>query len=691
MIAPAILINKRRVKLGTRIGRGGEGEVYDVAGDNVHAVKLYTVSDLVEREQKVEAMIRSDMARQAPQVAFPLSVVRDEGGRFAGFLMKKVLEHNPLHELYSPGSRKIHFPHADYRFLVRAAQNISRAVGSVHAIGCVIGDINQSSILVSRAATVALIDSDSFQVANGSDRFFCRVGVPEYTPPELQGVPLAKIPRTANHDAFGLAIVIFQLLFMGRHPFVGSVRRGDIPPLHQSIREFRFVYTEGRDVGMDQPPGTPALSDFPQVVGDAFEAAFGRPYRDLRPSAQHWIDILAALENSLVQCSYEKLHWYPAEASECLWCAMERELGATLFIPFVPAAERIVHPFDPGAGGFSLSAVWQQIASFPQITLQLSPLLPQTTVVPNKGPRFVRWRGGVYVAKLRRHYFEVEQQWLSAVDAWRTRTGIAAIEELLQELRAAKTSYENLVTEEKAQLDAYERERHERQLRAYLDNFEIRRAKITGVRPAEEAALASFGIETAGDIVENKILGVPGFGRNNSSWLLHWRKRLESEFVYDAKENDLDRQELARIRFAIENKASLLRRSLLSGRANLDSAANRVSAMVAIKDVELAKLYKLRMQLRADLEYLGIDLATLSALAANSSQLTLASMRARRTAPTTPLPPSSDAQAGSPIRSKVSCPRCGSPMVSRIAKHGRWAGRQYWGCSRYPSCKGTRS
>ena len=689
MSVRAILIDQRRVRLGPRLGKGGEGEVYSIEHDESHAVKLYTVSDLTEREHKVEVMIRSGMARQAPQVAFPLSVVRDEGGRFAGFVMKNVLEHKPLHELYSPGSRKIHFSHADYRFLVRTAQNIAKAIASVHALGCVIGDINQSSILVSRAATVALIDSDSFQVTNGSQRFFCRVGVPEYTPPELQGVPLAKVPRSANHDAFGLAIVVFQLLFMGRHPFVGSVRRGDIPALHESIREFRFVYTENRDVGMDQPPGTPALSDLPQSVAAAFESAFGRPTRDSRPSAQQWIEILAALEKSLVQCSYEKLHWYPEEASECPWCAMERELGATLFIPSIPAAERTASPFDPGAGGFNLSATWKQIAGFN--TERLSPELPETAVRPTTATRFAKWRGGPYIARLRRQYFEVEQEWLSAMSAWRARTGVAAIEELLQELRAAKTTYENLAAEEKAQRDAYERERRERQLHAYLDNFEIRRARIREIGAAEEAALASFGIETAADVVASKILRVPGFGPGNSAGLMDWRKRLESQFVYDAKENDLDRRELARIRAAIEYKAAYLRRTLIAGRANLDNAANSVGVMLATKDGVLTRLYQLRAQLRADLQYLGLDLSTLTALAANSSQLAMAATRRPQASPGTPSPSSSHARAGSRAQSSLTCPRCGSPMVRRIAKHRGAAGQQFWGCTRYPLCKGTRS
>jgi restriction system protein len=35
-----------------------------------------------------------------------------------------------------------------------------------------------------------------------------------------------------------------------------------------------------------------------------------------------------------------------------------------------------------------------------------------------------------------------------------------------------------------------------------------------------------------------------------------------------------------------------------------------------------------------------------------------------------------------------SCPKCGSDMVKRMAKKGERAGQLFWGCSRYPSCKG---
>ena len=37
------------------------------------------------------------------------------------------------------------------------------------------------------------------------------------------------------------------------------------------------------------------------------------------------------------------------------------------------------------------------------------------------------------------------------------------------------------------------------------------------------------------------------------------------------------------------------------------------------------------------------------------------------------------------------CPRCGATMVERKASRGAAAGRYFWGCSRYPTCRGTRS
>jgi restriction system protein len=54
----------------------------------------------------------------------------------------------------------------------------------------------------------------------------------------------------------------------------------------------------------------------------------------------------------------------------------------------------------------------------------------------------------------------------------------------------------------------------------------------------------------------------------------------------------------------------------------------------------------------------------------------------------TPAPQKSLSVATSIPQKSPSCPRCNSQMVLRTAKKGANAGNQFWGCSRYPECKG---
>src|SRR5437763_12181807 len=128
MKGPAALYtaNGQPLKLDARIGKGGEGEVYALAGSSETLVKIYTVPDLRTREAKVHRMIAADLAKTSNFIMFPVAVVRDKAGKFAGFTMRRIHKHQVLHEVYPPGARKAVYPKWDYRFLVHAATNISR-------------------------------------------------------------------------------------------------------------------------------------------------------------------------------------------------------------------------------------------------------------------------------------------------------------------------------------------------------------------------------------------------------------------------------------------------------------------------------------------------------------------------------------------------------------------------------------
>jgi len=723
MKATSIYIDNREVQLGRRIGKGGEGEVYIAAGDTGLAVKLYTVADKASREQKIVAMIRAGLAKKSPLTAFPISLARQRNGEFIGFTMRLVPDHRALHDLYAPGSRKHNFPQADFRFLVRSAANIARAIASVHHAGCVIGDINHSSILISKKATVALIDADSFQISDGSKIFGCLVGVDQYTPPELQGRSLAGLVRTPNHDAFGLAVVVFLLLFMGRHPYSGSPRKGDPPSYEEAIRDFRFVYSEIRDVGMDQPPGTPVLSDFPAAVAEAFEKAFAREHALNRPSAMDWVRTLDALEKSLIQCNKNQLHFHSREASGCPWCEMDDRLGTVLFIPYLPAASLITQPIDLGEGGFDIDAVWSRITDVGNAAtpLHLVPRVSSVSVTPspelmsaNSKFSATFWARAIAVTlaavvlfaapdywilwlplglygmfagrgKTRQktdpkpyaqRYVDIERRWQTEIAKWRARCGVDDIAALRAALNAAKDEYKALPGEEKRRMAFYQSVRRSRQLHAFLDGFLISNAKIKGIGPAKLATLASFGIESAADVATEKLQGVPGFGPVNSGNLLSWRAKMESRFVYLERPTDTDRQELARIRQEIQAKGSQLRRLLIPGAENLSRLAARLKAAAAIEDPMLSRLHLELEQAKCNLIFLG---------------QTLPNVAPPPIVAGTPTHPVIQSTRSPPAISVPTCPRCGAGMVRRTAQQGLHAGKQFWGCSRFPSCRGTRN
>ena len=758
MTSPTLYVDGESVRLGKRIGRGGEGEVFALENDLNRVLKIYTsTTDTQQREAKINSIVNRKIGQQSSLVAFPLAIARRNDGKFAGFVMKRVDGHKPLFELYSPGARKKNFPRADFRFLVRTAANVSRAVASVHKTGCVIGDINHSGILVSDEAKVALIDADSFQIIDGAERFLCRVGVPEYTPPELQGKKFSTIMRTANHDSFGLAVVIFQLLFMGRHPFVGAFAKGDMP-MERAIFENRFVYSLVRDVGMTRPPGAASLADFPLYVAEAFEQAFS-PNAERRPTAEAWINILVKLESAIVQCANDSLHYYPQAAAECPWCRMENKLGILLFLPNF--LSRAAATFDPGAASFDLAAAWSAIEKvvLPSPS-QLQPVVPAVDYVPSQEAKRAKaqvlkskliglaaliatgasafawpsgwflWGFGLIFACVKLFLIKVESehefvdkyqksmhQFKESTEAWRTRCGITQAVEVKAALFEAKRQLIFIEREKALRLSVYQSKRRGLQMLKFLESQEIRKAKIRHVGLARQTALASYGIENALDITEEKVLQVPGFGANNSVPLLEWRNSIEKSFVYDPKPNELDKEELQKVQFEIDQKGSEFRKILTSGPSDLTRAAHAINVREKKVDPLIARAYAEFRRAKEDLMYLGIAVpkksddarSTRTAASAapkpgnrvvfrsaqNPSPPAPGTAAPRSAAPRSVAPKSAVPRSAAPKpqpgkrTSHAGCPKCGQSMVKRVVRRGSHAGKTFYGCSTYPVCDGV--
>jgi DNA-binding helix-hairpin-helix protein with protein kinase domain len=349
------------IRLGRTIGTGGEGTVYEIQGRADLVAKVYHEPPSPEKAEKLLALARIGAERLFNLSAWPVDVLRDQmasnGGNIAGFVMRRIGQAEEVHALHSPKSRLQKFPEASWAFLIYAATNIARAVSVMHEHGFVVGDVNPKNILVTRKATITLLDCDSFQVTAEGKTYRCEGGFPEYTPPELQGVAFRDVERNQQHDCFGLAVVIFQLLFLGRHPFSGRFSGEGEMPLERAIAESRFAYGfDAPSRQMQPPPGTLAMTAIPAPLGDLFRRAF---LSANRPSASEWIEPLETLAKSLKRCAIHSGHHFFTELTECPWCAIEMRARIRLFNFLLPSA-------DQNRGQCRLDEVWKEIQEVAQ-------------------------------------------------------------------------------------------------------------------------------------------------------------------------------------------------------------------------------------------------------------------------------------------------------------------------------------
>ncbi|MEM3146717.1 MAG: SH3 domain-containing protein [Archaeoglobaceae archaeon] len=311
-----------------KIGGGGEGEIYQIPGNPSVVVKIYK-KPTREHFRKLTLMINNPpddpMASKGHiSIAWPLDLLfRADTGDFVGFIMPRV-SGNKILDFYHPKSRIQKFPFFNYLYLLRTARNLASAIHALHLKGYVVGDINESNILVKDNALVTLVDTDSFQVRDPQTGFVyrCPVGRGEYTPPELRGKNFRDVDRAVEHDLFGLAVIIFKLLMEGTHPFDGTYTgKGDLS-LEERIGKGYFPYARRGKVPCVPKPLAPPFNILHPAVQDLFLLCFedGHHNPKARPDAGAWVKALEEMENELITCSVNDQHLYGRHLSFCPWC-----------------------------------------------------------------------------------------------------------------------------------------------------------------------------------------------------------------------------------------------------------------------------------------------------------------------------------------------------------------------------------
>ena len=312
-----------RIRLADNPKSGGEGSVHGVIGSPNLVAKIYHSGSTAEPE-KLRLLIAAKNDALLRIAAWPTGTLHEKKAPAAvvGFLMPKISGYEEIHRLYSPGDRLQIFPDADWRMLATAAMNLAAAFQAVHEHGFLVADVNEANTFVAADGSIRLIDCDSFQVRTADGRVFrCGVGRPEFTPPGSPGTGASlNIDRDENHDRFGLAVMIFLLLFMGRHPFPGGIQQN------------QFLYSRnGSTRGSSPPPGALTLDALPFSLAVLFERAFAPPGNGKRPSPAEWYSALAEFRDQLQQCPSVQTHYYHPVANRCPWCRLEAKYPVRLF------------------------------------------------------------------------------------------------------------------------------------------------------------------------------------------------------------------------------------------------------------------------------------------------------------------------------------------------------------------------
>jgi len=376
-------------------------------------------------------------------------------------------------------------------------------------------------------------------------------------------------------DNFGLALLIFHLLFGGRHPYSGVPLRADAgEALEKDIQAFRYAYApDGQQRGFTPPPKSIPISIAPVPIQAMFTLAFTENgAKGSRPTAQQWVTALDGLRGQLKRCATTPMHVYPGHIGRCPWCVLE-DHGVIYFLDIQ------VGITATGSTGFILARAWAAIEAVPPPPAIPIPNIAAIAVKPTPLPPGIQqqgmitfWRivivgvalwlfavipgawffvlGGAcwmwaVVSNLGRDERKAErikrqeardaaQQACDQIIARaQQETNPEAFSKRKQELAQLRNEYQHLPEREKTEITNLHATAEARQKHQFLERHFLDAASISGVGPAKKAALRSFGIETAADATWNKVISVKGFGEVLTRAVVDWQKACERRFVFN--------------------------------------------------------------------------------------------------------------------------------------------------------------
>lgn len=322
-----------RVHLNAELKSGGAGSVYSIKDDVGRVIKIYHTETLISEgttyQEKIECMLVNmpnvseitSSGRAVVQLAWPLASAYSIHGEFLGFAMPMVDMQltTELEYILLPKQAKKEGLHHNLGTVVSLAHNLAAIVSSIHVLSHAIVDLKPVNLkFYKNVYYVSVLDCDGFYINLPGKASSAPQVTPDYLAPEFHNSPIT-IPE--HQDRFALAVIVFQLLNFGIHPYAGvPAKRVNIPSdTEGKIKAGLYSYGIVPHKKVSPLPGS-AHEAFPLELRSLFDRAFGRSPAD-RPKAKEWAETLklfAEKSKGLLEiCTEKHLHFKDMPCGTC--------------------------------------------------------------------------------------------------------------------------------------------------------------------------------------------------------------------------------------------------------------------------------------------------------------------------------------------------------------------------------------
>jgi serine/threonine protein kinase len=342
-------IEKFELSKDEKIGEGATALVYKVNyknqtwaakifkdGQKINSAKIKTMLE----HQPDNLLINLD-GEDFIQYAWVKYIIKNGVGKVVGFIMPYVAHDDTysLDTFYDPVLSKRLKPYESALSLrIQLAINLCELIESLHKKNNYFIDIKPQNIRVYKINhRVVLLDCDGYSINNPDGlpkRFDAELVSLDYIAPEVKRDNLKPSELGIQQDLYGLAVILFQLLNRGTHPFQGITVDKSITAITNDERAALGLYAYGLKENWKVKPRSQSIHN---LFLDETRALFDKSFEtESRTTAEEWIHHFKEILNNkkLELCDkvdrskkLEKdLIHIKFNGKECIGCKLDLEI-----------------------------------------------------------------------------------------------------------------------------------------------------------------------------------------------------------------------------------------------------------------------------------------------------------------------------------------------------------------------------